>query len=117
VSHEGVLVDEVETIWQPLAIEDREKSGDVFIEVAFAGGREEVGLADHIPFSDVTSLITDVSRKIGDSLKVCSPSKATVEIGLEFGLQEGRLVGLIARGSSKANLKITLEWSQTQAAS
>lgn len=98
------------TDWQPISIRD---DNDLFIEVALAGGREEVGIADSIPFEQVTAVLSDVADKIGESLKACSPTKAAVELGMEFALKEGKLVGLIARGSAKANLKITLEWSRT----
>jgi len=102
------------TTWQRVALSDTDGSSDLLIEVVVAGGRETVGLADRIPFDQVTSVIGEVARSVGKSLESCAPTKAVVELGMEFGLQEGKLVGLIARGSAKANLKITLEWDRTK---
>jgi hypothetical protein len=53
-----------------------------------------------------------IPRGIGETLERAKPKKATVELGVEFGIEEGKLVALIARGSGKANLKITLEWER-----
>jgi hypothetical protein len=63
------------------------------------------------------SLSTGSSRPSGRSrtasagaVQKAKPSRAAVEIGLEFGLEAGKAVTLIARGTGKANLRVTLEW-------
>ena len=40
------------------------------------------------------------------------PQKATVEFGVQLGLESGALTSCIVKGSTDANLKITLEWSE-----
>ena len=97
------------TVWQPLSTDGGE---NVFIEVALEEGREKVGLFEAIPIEQITTLVGDIAQSIGKGIERAAPTKASIELGVEFGLQEGRLVGLIARGSGKANLKITFEWDR-----
>lgn len=88
-------------------------SGDhLYLEVLDRGGREEVGLLDGIPFQQITDLLGEVADHLGNTLRRARPSKASIELGVEFGLENGQLVALIARGSGKANLKIAMEWEQ-----
>jgi hypothetical protein len=82
------------------------------LEVIPRGGREEVGVLDAIPFDRVVETLGQIANGIGAAVEKAKPSKATVEIGVEFGLEAGQVVALIARGSGKANLKILLEWAK-----
>src|SRR5947209_1729950 len=59
---------------------------------------------------DVMASIEDIASSLKKSLAKVKPKKATVELGLEVGLEAGKLTALIAKGSAKANFKITLEW-------
>lgn len=104
-------VDSSRTEWQKVELPG-EDSADVYIEVLHRGGREEVGLLDSIPFEKVTEILGAIAEKIGNTLEKTKPSKASVELGIEFGLKNGELIALIARGSGKANLKIVLEWER-----
>ena len=84
----------------------------VYLEVLDRGGREDVGLLDGIPFQQVTDLLGEIADHLGNTLRRARPSKASIELGVEFGIENGQLVALIARGSGKANLKIAMEWQQ-----
>lgn len=64
------------------------------------------------PLKDVTDAIEGIADAIKESLDKVKPTKASVEFGLEFGYESGQLTALIVKGTSKANLKITLEWTQ-----
>jgi Trypsin-co-occurring domain 1 len=100
------------TEWQSIALPG-EAGRRVYIEVVSRGGREEVGILDAIPFEHVMELITSIASGIGDTLEKAKPKKAAVELGVEFGVEAGHLVALIARGTGKANLKIRLEWERS----
>lgn len=84
----------------------------LYLEVLDRGGREEVGLLDGIPFQQITDLVGGLADNLGTMFRRAHPSKASIELGLEFGIENGQLVALIARGSGKANLKIAMEWEQ-----
>lgn len=101
------------TQWQKIKLAE-DDSRQIYLEVLDRGGRQEVGILDSIPFEQVTEILGKIAQSIGDSLERSKPSKATVELGVEFGLENGQFVALIARGSGKANLKISLEWERSE---
>lgn len=63
-------------------------------------------------FDDVTETITAISKSMAKTLSVVQPTKATVEFGVELQYESGKLLAVIGKGSSKVNLKISLEWSK-----
>jgi hypothetical protein len=105
------MSDNERTEWRAISPAISSEDG-LYVELLVRSGREQVGLLDTIPFERITSLLGTVSRLVGDALEKANPSKASAELGVEFGLQEGKLVALIARGTGKANLKIKLEWDR-----
>ncbi len=80
------------------------------IEVAQTGG-EDVAF-DVRPFQEVTNAIEGIVNAVSSTLQKVKPSKATVKFGLEVAIDSGSLTVLIVKGSSKANLEISLEWVQ-----
>lgn len=108
---ENKVNDGVRTDWQPVTLPDG-GTRRVFVEVVSRGGREQVGLLDSIPFDQVMEILSNIASGIGDTLEKAKPKKAAVELGVEFGVEAGQLVALIARGTGKANLKISLEWER-----
>lgn len=94
------------TDWQPVDLGDGAKA---YLQVIPRGGREEVGVLEAIPFEQVVATL----GRIAKGIEKAQPSKAVVEIGVEFGLEAGELVALIARGTGKANLKVMLEWKKS----
>ena len=108
---QGIGMVEESSQWQKIKL-DGEGDRQIYLEVLDRGGRQEVGVLDSIPFEQVTEILGQIAQRIGDSLERTRPNKACVELGVEFGLEHGQLVALIARGSGKANLKISLEWDR-----
>ena len=100
------------TYWQKIKPCDK-SSSHFYLEVIDRAGREEVGILDEINFGEIIDLLTDLADQLGSSLHRARPARASIEMGLEFGLENGQLIALIARGSGKANLKIVMEWEQT----
>jgi len=100
-----------QTDWQPIKLSG-EDGQLIYIEVASQGGREEVGLSEAIPFEEMKKILSSIARSIGDTLEETKAKKAVVELGVEFGIETGKLIALIARGTGKANLKISLEWDR-----
>jgi hypothetical protein len=62
-------------------------------------------------FSGINKAIEGMIETLWTSLQKAAPEKATVEFGFEIGVKEGQLTGIFVKGSGKANLKVTLEWS------
>jgi len=103
------MAEDARTEWQPIKFSDTGEGG-LYFEVIVRSSREKVGLLDSIPIDRITTLLSGVAQVIGNALETAKPKKASAELGVEFGLEEGKLVALIARGTGKANLKIKLEW-------
>lgn len=64
------------------------------------------------PFSEVTDTIESLSREIAEALHKVKPDRVTVKFGIEIGVEAGKLTALLVKGTSTANLEITLEWGQ-----
>jgi hypothetical protein len=85
--------------------------GKLRVEATILGGEEDVAFKI-FSFQDVTETITSIASTITRAIQEVKPKKAAVEFGLEIAVAEGKLTGLLAKGSGKANLKISLEWSE-----
>ncbi len=80
------------------------------IETAQVSGVQKVA-SKPFDFEQVATSIEGIVNSIKSTLDRAKPKKATVEFGVEVGVEAGQLTALIVKGSGKANLKITLEWS------
>jgi hypothetical protein len=83
----------------------------VMVEATIIGTEEDVAI-DIRPFQDVTDAIEAITSAMVQTLEKVRPDKASVEFGIEIGVQSGKLTTLIVQGSSKGNMKITLEWTK-----
>lgn len=73
-------------------------------------GREDVAL-DIKPFKQVTDALEGITEALAATLQKSKPGKATVKFGLEIGIESGQLTAAIVKGATKANLEISLEWT------
>jgi hypothetical protein len=62
------------------------------------------------PFQEVTTVIESLTQEIAETLHKVKPDRATVKFGIDIGIESGKLTAVLAKGSSNANLEITLEW-------
>jgi len=63
-------------------------------------------------WQEVTNAVEGIAQWVGETLQKVHPTKASVEFGIEIGIEPGKVTALWVKGSAKANLKITLEWSE-----
>ena len=84
----------------------------VMVEAKALGGEEDVS-SKLLSFKPVTEAIEAITGNIAHAIDKAKPTKATVELSLEVGVQAGKLTTLLVSGSGKGNLKITLEWSKS----
>lgn len=88
------------------------KVGDdltVMVEARDLGGEQDVST---LSFEGVTDTIEAVTQALATSINKVKPDKATLEIGFDIAVESGKLTTLIVDGSSKANLKLTLQWGK-----
>lgn len=82
----------------------------VHVEATVLPGEEDVAYSV-AAFKQVTDSIEAIAISVVESLRRIKPHKAAVEFGLEIAIESGQLTALLVKGSGKANLKVTLEWS------
>ena len=88
-----------------------EEGVSISIQATPLGGEELVGaLPGPHAFKEVTDSIEGLARAMIGTLKKVKPQAATVEFGLQIGVEAGKLTALLVKGTGSANLKITLEW-------
>ena len=64
------------------------------------------------PFKEARDAIKAIAKELSGVWQEVKPDKATIKFGLEIAIESGKITTLIVKGSSKANLEITLEWSK-----
>jgi hypothetical protein len=67
-----------------------------------------------VTFESITNAIEGIAETVVTTLKKVNPRSASVEFGLEIGLESGQLTALLVKGTGTANLKITLEWGGSE---
>ena len=83
-------------------------------ETATGGVETDVVGFKDAAFSEVTSILEGIATALIPVIDAASPSKLTVEFGMDIGLETGQITALIVKGTGKANLKITLEWEKNK---
>jgi len=85
---------------------------NIGIEISSIRGDQDIAI--RIPSLDsVLDDISEISKKVMTAIQAAQPQKASVEFGLEIGIESGGLTALIAKGTGSASFKVTLEWSKT----
>jgi hypothetical protein len=69
---------------------------------------EEVGVEGLPSLKRVGEAIEGVAAELVDSIRKAKPDKASVELGFEIAGNAG--IPVLAQGSAKANVTVTLEW-------
>jgi hypothetical protein len=82
------------------------------VEATPLRGDEEPTSFSHVmpDFQPLIDAIEGIATAVNASLQAVKPQKASVELGLEVGVESGKLTALLVQGSGKANLKVILSW-------
>lgn len=89
------------------------------VEVAEPGDEDEmasVGLRD-LELDKALGALDEIGSLVVQKLKAAKPTKATVQLGLAFSVEAGKLTALWVGGHGNASLNVTMEWSAPPAAS
>jgi len=85
----------------------------VMVEVTQLTSPADTEVALSVPdLEPIWGTVSAIASTIGAKLSQAKAKKAVVEFGVEFAAEAGGLTALLVKGTGKANLKITLEWSQ-----
>ena len=60
----------------------------------------------------IKSVANDISKTLQEIKDDIKPDKFTVSLGLQIGVESGKLTSLIVKGNGNANLQITMEWGK-----
>jgi hypothetical protein len=63
-------------------------------------------------FRDITKALEGIASEVSATLERVGSREASIEFGLEVGVEAGKLIALLVKGTGKANLKITLTWKR-----
>jgi hypothetical protein len=74
-------------------------------DVAFQSVKEALKI------ESIQGAIEGIGQMVVEALHRLAPRKAIAEFAIEVGLESGKLTALWVKGTGKANLKVTLEWS------
>lgn len=88
----------------------------IAIETDTTAGEKDVSVFNSKVFSVEALLepIEGLAQFLKATLEKVKPSKGAVEFGIELGVESGQLTTLLVKGSGKAHIKITLEWSNAK---
>ena len=83
-------------------------NGPIKMEIR-STGREKVAFTNTSIDTFISSL-SAIATEIKGALDAINPSHASVEFGVEAVIETGGLIAVLAKGSTRANLRITLTW-------
>jgi hypothetical protein len=86
----------------------------VEVRTGSESAEEDVSALGKLPWDDVEESIDAITKRIQAAVQRAKPRKATVEFGLDIGIEAGQLTSLLVKGSGAATLTITLEWEQRE---
>jgi hypothetical protein len=69
---------------------------------------EKVSWKDTFNLADVSETLEGIAGAIRSGLEKVTPSKTTVELGIQLAVKNGKLTGLIVEGKADASL----EWGK-----
>lgn len=80
-----------------------------------AAGMGSVGLGK-VDLGDALETIGEAAEMVYDRLEHLTPTRASVEFGVSFSVQGGKLTALLFDAKADASLTIALEWQRTSGA-
>ena len=89
-----------------------EEGVTIRIQAVSLGGEERIAGGELPSFNDVMQTIEGLSKAMVTTLKKAKPRAASVEFGIEVGIESGKLTALLVKGTATANLKVVLQWGE-----
>jgi len=86
----------------------------IYIELKKSENVEEDIASKIFSFDAIKETLSDLSENLILALKKANPHKISVELGVEFSLESGKLITILAKGNLNSTFKITLEWEQAK---
>ncbi|WP_162794953.1 CU044_2847 family protein [Nonomuraea lactucae] len=84
----------------------------VKVGVETSGGAQDVGFRDALSFEHVQRMLSGLAEMVRDAARKAAPSSVELEFGLNFTVEDGKLLGLIINGSTEASMTVKLSWDK-----
>lgn len=85
-----------------------------YVKVLASSGESEVSLRS-ASFEEAMKAIEGIGKRLNQVWGTIRPGKASVELGIDFTWQAGKVMAVVVDGSATASMKITLEWNRESA--
>jgi hypothetical protein len=85
----------------------------IAVEAHNVSPEQPVGIRDVLSFDGVTESIEAIASRMTAAITKVKPDRASVEFGVDIGVEMGTLTCLVVKGSGTATLKVTLEWERS----
>ena len=92
----------------PVTLENNQK---IYIEATQLGGEELVAF-EEFGFEEIGLQVESISNSLKNVFERVRPEKASIEFGVNIGVEAGKLTALLVKGTGSASIKINLEWSR-----
>lgn len=86
----------------------------IYVKVLASSGESEVSLHS-TSFEEAMKAIEGIGKRLNQVWETIRPGRASVELGIDFTWQAGKVLAVIVDGSTTASMKITLEWNREPA--
>jgi C4-type Zn-finger protein len=101
-------MEELQTAIVPVELSD----GTIVNIEATLRGEQQVSSRTQV-FGPVKDTIKAVAKEMLDIVEQAQPDKVSIKLAVEVAVESGQLTACLVKGSSKANLEVTLEWSKS----
>lgn len=81
-----------------------------YVKVFMSSDESEVGL-HKASFEEAMKAIEGIGKRLNQVWGMIQPGKASVELGIDFTWQTGKVMATLVDSSATASMKITLEWN------
>ncbi|MEV4431537.1 CU044_2847 family protein [Streptomyces sp. NPDC049555] len=103
-----VRLDDGTVVWARVSEAQQLRTGGAYEDSSVAGAGRRV--------AELAGGLSDVVRGVVGSLRMglaaARPHEVAVEFGIELSAEAGKVVSLLADGSGKASVKVSLTWSE-----
>ena len=107
------MEDEANLVIPKTEIVEAELDNGTTIRIEAISLRGEERVAYNIPsFKEVTDAVEGIAHAIVTTLRKVKPQQASVEFGVQIGVESGQLTALLVKGTGTAHLMITLQWGE-----
>ena len=87
----------------------------IIVEARVLREEEDVSAGDlRQKFDKVANAVEKVAETLTRAWEKAGPSRASIELNLEFAWEAGELLAMFVQGSTSTSLKITLEWEKPE---